>query len=302
MSRLAFLLLAFAGLLIGFNMTDAIASDLPLKLAFLGNSILYYNDCPRLMEQMIAESRKVEQNSCLRGGANLVSLLRDGNGMRSKFATPPARRSDGSYEIGAATVQELLESAPDIVIVNDHTQAPVREATRRASIKALVHDYMPLLGQATVVFLQTHAYRYPGIKDTEDLGDLDDFSDRLLAGYQEYQKVLEKHGVKTTVAPLGEAMRWLHHHRPQLWKQLYQPDHFHLSPSGTWLEACVLYCTILQSPPPPYRASWWKSSRRMQPEDEEPLPLPEANVAEELRQVACQICNVPIDASCEAKL
>ena len=39
-----------------------------ISVAFLGNSILYYNDCPRLVEQMLRQSyQNVVQDSCLVG-------------------------------------------------------------------------------------------------------------------------------------------------------------------------------------------------------------------------------------------
>ena len=48
-------------------------------VAFLGNSILYYNDTPRLVEAL--GSGSIAQDSCLRGGVTFAQLLRDGNGM-----------------------------------------------------------------------------------------------------------------------------------------------------------------------------------------------------------------------------
>ena len=47
-----------------------------IRIAFLGNSILYYNDCPRLVEKLLKERySNVVQNSCLRGGVTVSLCL-----------------------------------------------------------------------------------------------------------------------------------------------------------------------------------------------------------------------------------
>jgi hypothetical protein len=42
-----------------------------IRVAHIGNSIQYYNDCPRLLQQLLEErfQKFVVQDSCLRGGA-----------------------------------------------------------------------------------------------------------------------------------------------------------------------------------------------------------------------------------------
>jgi len=269
-----------------------------VHVAFVGNSIQYFNDCPRLLEQMLkTHFDEVVQDSCLRGGASLASLLNDGNGMQKKFATLPAERSDGSYDIGSATVELLLKDRCwDFVVMNDHTQGPTRTKSKELTKKAL-EQYAALLEQsrATTVFLQTAAYRVPNIKKTEDLGDFEEFSDRLQVGYHEYAAYMKTlhPDLATRVAPVGEAFRWLHRHKKALWETLYSWDDFHFSPSGTWLEACVLYCTMLHQQPPLYNPNWWNACRIMQPQGEKPMPLPTDSEALELRRVACLVCGVP---------
>jgi len=81
----------------------------PLRVAFIGNSYLYFNDVPRLFQALCGGEHHVQVQDCLRGGASLKTLLEKGNGMRNKFESPNAMRPDGSYDIGAPTVQELLK-------------------------------------------------------------------------------------------------------------------------------------------------------------------------------------------------
>lgn len=285
--------------------------DDKIRIAFLGNSMLYFNDCPRILEQMLRTlCQKVYQDSCLRGGSTLVSLFNKGNGMQVKFASQAALKTiDGNerkiHDIGAPTVQALLDvksadEAWDFVVLNDHTQSPARDTTRFASLQVLRDRYLPLLQKSpgvVVTLLQTPAYKFKNLRHTEDLGDFDSFTDRLASGYARYQQVLQREGMDCRVAPVGEAFRWLHHHHKDLWGKLYdQRDDFHPSPHGTWLEACVLYCTITQQAPPTYNASWWNACRRMQPPHQQAMPLPNALEAEELRQVACRVCNVAVDS------
>lgn len=361
-----------------------------IAIAFAGNSMLYYNDCPRLVEQMLRERsttkaiRSIHQDSCLRGGATLPSLWRQGNGMAQKFATPPAAvvvekpqrriieeeedgggssssivvgvgddsddsttatKDDGDdggerrqrkkeqhdsttnqhcyYDVGAETVEQLLRSRRcgwDFVVLNDYTQGPAREASRRQTERALREHYAPCLlknsssnndvSTTTVILIQTPAYRVPGIKDSADLGGFAAMTDRLAHGLRSYQAALRSAGiVHCRVAPVGEAYRYLHDTNRPLWHKLYHRDDFHPSPHGTWLQACVLFCTMRLSCfpplddedgreeeaaaailPPAYRPEWWERSRVMQPADEPPLPRPTAAEARELRRVACLVC------------
>ena len=149
-------------------------------VAFFGNSILYYNDTPRLIESLSGGS--VEQNSCLRGGVTFEQLLSKGNGMDVKFV---------SEDKGAPDVASLLSRSWHYVVMNDYTQAPAREESRRASVEVLKTQIAPLLEQCggTPVLLETWAYR-AHTKGSDDLGDHAEFTSRLQEGYREYAAAL----------------------------------------------------------------------------------------------------------------
>lgn len=270
-----------------------VASSLPLRIAFMGNSILYFNDCPRLLEQMIEVGHgPVKQDSCLRPSASLVSLWTDGNGMQDRFQSPAALLPDGvTFDIGSPSVSSLLSSDWDFVVMNDHTQSPVRTNAKEATKKALADHYVCRFGSSQVIFLQTAAYREPNINHSEYLRDFEEFESRLEIGYQEYVHHLNTLGISTTrVAPFGRAVWYLRHNDRQLWLKTYGSDGFHPSPHGTWLMACVLYCTLLRTPPPAYNADWWKKCRYF----EQPLlSLPSADEAQELSRIACIACKDP---------
>jgi hypothetical protein len=350
------------------NVTTQVDTAVPtlneVAIAFGGNSMLYFNDCPRLVQQMLQaassttpHSNVVVQDSCLRGGATLSSLWTNGNGMGTKFATSAAaiRTSNSNchgnhrrkakqpdkdddnegngdddynnddnectggsgervrYDVGSPTIRDMLSArtAWDWVVLNDYTQGPARQHSRLETIHVLEHRYAPLLLQtnvAMVILIQTPAYQHKNIKDSHDLGDFETFSNKLFNGVASYAQALEQwfsdHRETTTasmpsplvrVAPVGEAYRHLYRHNRSLWNKLYSWDHFHPSPHGTWLQACVLYLTMYPSNNvdtiPSYNASWWDRSRVMQPADEGPLPRPTAQEAEELRRVAGLVCH-----------
>lgn len=278
-----------------------------VRVAHIGNSIQYYNDCPRLLERMMKEyfgSNNVSQDSCLRGGASLVSIWTKGNGMANKFATPNAQRPDGTYDIGSPTVQDLLQSSDwDYVIMNDHTQSPARQESRDKTIQELVNNYLPALSTTdkypTVVFLMTAAYRKP-VKDADQLGSYDEFTEKLKQGYTAYQAVIPN----SMVAPVGLAFQHVRNHYPKrddtdfFWEMLYARDDFHPSPHGTLLEAFILFATIVGKAPPVYSPAWWDTARYMQPPEEEPLPLPTEQEGKILRSIACSICHVGINGTC----
>lgn len=285
-------------------------SNNTIKVAFVGNSILFFNDCPRLVQQMLETNfATVIQNSCLRGGASLVSLWKDGNGMHKVY-----RHADGSFhdDVGAPTVKALFEQDQwNFVILNDQTQAPCRQSTKQATKKILEEQYAALLeaSGACPIFLQTAAYREKGLEKSDDLGDFEEFSDRLQVGYREYAQFIRTQSSSSTallpcrVAPVGEAVRWLYRHDPALWQKVYAPDGFHFSPLGTWLEACVLYCTLIHEFPPDLDPAWWNNCRRVvrsnkvvvleEKDDDDALVYPTEEEASELRRVACLVCGVP---------
>jgi hypothetical protein len=262
-----------------------------IKVGFLGNSIQYFNDSPRLLEQMLQSRFKhVQQNSCLRGGATLRSLWLEGNGMRSKFTS-----KGGKEDIGAASVKALLTSQQwDYVVINDYTQGPARTKSRHHSLAALEELYVPLLAQsnATPVFLQTAAYRRP-TKGSDDLGSVYEFTKSLEEGYKSYATLLANllpGDQEPIVAPVGQAYLHLHQTDRRLWERLFYVDDHHPSPHGTWLQACVLYCTLTGEKPPHYDKNWWKQSRYMMPDVQ--LDVPNPIDAETLRQVAIETCGL----------
>lgn len=297
--RHIFQLLFLFGIMASALSTASPKKNTEIRVAFLGNSILYFNDCPRLLEQMLkTKYDKVVQDSCLRGGASLPSLWEEGNGMRNKFGrSDQAKMADGSSDIGAATVQDLLSQKSkkwDFVVMNDYTQAPARAENRESSIEVLQESYGPLLQSTTPVFLQTAAYRKEGANGSEDLGNVHEFTASVKEGYNLYAASLKKFCPDAKVAPVGDAFLHVHDKlSKELWNKLFYVDDFHPSPHGTWLEACVLYSTMTGEAPPVYSPQWFESARYMQQKDHT-CPLPSAEDAETLRQAAMCVSDIVV--------
>lgn len=281
------------------------------RVAFLGNSILYYNDCPRFLVNLgkgSAGGYVEHQDSCLRGGTNLSQLWESGNGMMSHgFKTEAAKTEDADrYDVGSNTVKDLLQGGGgakrwDYIVFNDHTQGPARLASRRATEDVLVEKYLPLIIQchATPIIIETCAYRLPGINDSKDLGSTNDFQQRVKEGVRSYLNALQARlpeAQRPRVAPVGEAFLYVHDDNRTLWERLFDPsDNFHPSPSGTFLQGCVIHRTMFGSSPPlPTRdediADLWKGARMMHNvKAGECRPLPSVPDAEYLWSVASRI-------------
>jgi hypothetical protein len=235
-----------------------------------------------MMEQCF---QQVHQDSCFKGGSNVTSLWELGNAMETKFNSSAALNEDGTYNIGQPTVEALLKKQNwDYIVINDHTQAPARDQRKQESLTTLQEKYLPLVRYSTVVFIMTWAYKEP-VKNSSDLGGFDHFTDLLWKGYQEYARLFPDERVR--IAPVGLAFQYVRRNLGEdFWKKLYAPDEFHPSPYGTWLEACVLYCTIVGEQSPLYDTNWWETSRYLHPE----MPFPTDDEADTLRDVAWCVC------------
>ena len=97
-----------------------------IRVAMIGNSLMYYNDLPRLLEAMSGGS--LSQDSCLHGSASFKSHLLYGNGMFVKWDTGNARIwnvYNSDYESAADAYQEYMESLysnDDVADGNDDAQ------------------------------------------------------------------------------------------------------------------------------------------------------------------------------------
>ena len=289
----------------------------PKSVAFLGNSILYFNDCPRMFKNL-AGSRVKHQDSCLRGGTNLSQLWEQGNGMKAHgFKTDAAKTGEKDddgvdlYDVGMPTVRQLLQTDVargetwDFVVINDHTQGPARNEPRRTTQEILVEKYLPLIRQnnAVPIIIETAAYRYEKIVNSDDLGTTHQFQRLVTDGVNSYVEALEaaSSACKPRVAPVGRAYLHLHENDHSLWEELFDSrDFFHPSPIGTFLQACVLHCTMFGCRPElpgteDEIASLWRDARVMHTyKNDKPRRLPTVDEAEALCSTAAKVCDLAV--------
>lgn len=253
------------------------------RVAFLGNSYLYFNDVPRVFQFLCKQDGEdVHIKDCLRGGSSFRTLLEKGNGMRQKFKTQPALRPDGSYDIGAPSVKALLEEDGGwhFVVMNSFSQEAAIPARREEGLKAL-QEMAPMIERARAcpVLLVTPAYR-AHTKGSEKIGSWEEFAWKQGHGYRRYARQLldecpdyvDDRGPR--LADVNAAFQLVRGEEPELWRELYYEDDFHPSALGSFLEACVIYCAIFgRAPPLPERvladpSQLFARSRRMLPPPE----------------------------------
>ena len=279
---------------------DAPSTSKPIHIAYAGNSMIYFHDTPRFFANLATKRRVASHDCCLRGGASLPSLFREGNGMRNKFRTLRESETD----IGSPTVSVMLSSRQyDFLIMNDYTQAPARIERREETLSSLQSDYLPLIRQcgATPVFIITPAYRKQ-VNNSTDLGSPESFTMKTQEGCEAYASVLDEllpDTQKCRIAPVGLAYLKIREENPEMWERLFHVDDFHPSPHGTFLQGCVLHWTLFGCGPAFLSGGnkgddavqvaidqLWRDARLMQPHHDEALPLPTMKEATYLAKVA----------------
>jgi hypothetical protein len=193
----------------------------------------------------------------------------------------------------------------DYVLINDNTRNPARGHTRNASLLTLLNHYVPWLRAtgSTPVFLWTHAYT---TKSTEErnmtgLDDVANFTSLTGVGYREYVQLLQQylpHNQQPRIAPVGLAFLTIYEEDPDLWKMLFHSDHIHASPSGTFLQGCVVYHTLTGRLPDLSLMQsdddvmgLWRLARMMQHAWELPNPFPTYEQTKYLYSVAERVVN-----------
>ena len=320
-----------------------VSQDDSISVAFIGNSFMFVNDLPRVLENF--SGRTMYQDSMLHGSLNFKSLLQKGNGMYEWWGNSTnAINEDGMRDFGACTVNQLLlgyddqlnnfdqyyyndgynpcfldeeylyystmmrrpsqdnESDDyvgglqwDFVVMNDQSMAPTSNNKKSQSAAVLESTYVPLFVEtkSTPILFMTWAYWRDDI-DMSGLVDVPTFTSLLWEGYQYYAQVLKKalpSNRKPRIAPVGLAFLMIWEENPSFWKNLFGEDKYHPSPRGTYLAACVIYCTIYNRLPPPstrFTTSVFSRSRSMQISgDVQPLPSEEEAIY--LRYIAKKI-------------
>jgi hypothetical protein len=297
------------------------AKTTTLRIGYLGNSIIFYNDCPHIVQQMLLESKiSNEQNTCVQGGATFLELFDNGCGVKSSSFFPSSytyQNTDDNqcYEQKVDHVKTFLNQFSndtnrsrndknhshhgyDYVVLNDQSQYPARIITRADSMWSLKKQYGPVWPEegAIPLLLQTPAYRVAGKGITFDLGDYDTFTQSLKDGYQQYQDVFNNKILTTSnnnskrkalIVPVGDAYQIIRNTNMELWERLYDHDDYHPSVYGTYLQACIIYRIVTQGKQdvPSFQKRWWENARHVIAAPQ----FPTSQEAKELVKVAIMV-------------
>lgn len=234
------------------------ASASTARVAFAGNSFTYYNDLPHLVESILSwrlgaaalTTRSAELDpsgwsapcvrvgACLRGGADLASLWREG-----------AREADAQFVGGTRDWHHsfpALLAAPggwDAVVLQDHSLGAT-PGRLGAGLRIIREHLAPLLAAMRprvplVVLYQTWAFPGDGVPKND--AALARFTRQVAEGYASYGAELRSFGLNVTIAKAGEALlRVRERGGDALWRRMFSPDNKHPSPAASYLNAALL--------------------------------------------------------------
>lgn len=182
-----------------------------LKVLFIGNSFTYSNDMPTMLFRILQAG--LAQRPLKIGQVTYPSL-------------PLALQ----WHYGVAP-EAIRKSGPwDFVIIQEQSVGPIRAPDDFAHYGSLFDAEIRKAGARTVL-LMTWA-------------DLDRNEDQKILT-QRYEELGRK--LQCLVAPAGTALFRAHNRFPKL--SLYQADHHHPGPMGSYLVACTIYGVLTKSNP-----------------------------------------------------
>ncbi|MCB9164093.1 MAG: hypothetical protein H6592_06625 [Flavobacteriales bacterium] len=201
----------------------AITTQAQTSVLFIGNSYVYSNDLPNTLRLLaLSLGDTITVTSSTPGGATFQS-----------------------HAVNATTINAINSGAWDFVVLQEQSQLgalPFEITTTEASagqLVELIHDNDPC---TMPVFYMTWGRR--------DGDDLNCASFPFMCTYTGMQQALTANyvalaeGNDAFTAPVGEAWRLVRDGHPEI--ELYVSDGSHPSPAGTYLAACVFYCTLFQ--------------------------------------------------------
>ncbi len=184
-----------------------------IKVLFIGNSFTYYNDLPAMTAELSAKA----------GTEILAESVTKGGWFLRKFADP-------EDEMG----QELRRVYPreewDYIVLQEQSLCPAANPEEfLASVEALRAFLKP---RKKFLMYQTWAYE-DGSEKLKNTGmEYGAMRDGLKAAYEEAAR-----RTGAACVPVGSAFSLCRDRYPAI--VLYREDHFHPSPEGTYLAACL---------------------------------------------------------------
>jgi hypothetical protein len=203
------------------------ASDKPIRILFIGNSLTYRNDLPAQIQALVAASYP------------------HGRPLRYESVTPPGRTLRQQWDEGKAT-PKIAEGGWDYVVLQEQSQIPFTDWNQMYRYARLFDREIKKVGARTVLYMT-----FP-LKSKFDDGDL----------LPEIYLTLGKE-LGAIVVPVDLA--WHEAARRDARIALYAPDNVHAAPSGTYLAACCFALTLWGAPARPFPATLLRADRGGRP-------------------------------------
>jgi hypothetical protein len=198
-----------------------------LRVLFLGNSHTFYNDMPQLATDLAASMGKT---------------------LSTQSNTPGGHTLNG-HSYNSTSLDMIAAAEWDHVILQEQSQIPViehwREQWMRPAIQSL-DSAITHAGASTILFM---------IWGKEE-GGAQCISDYCSPDYRDFFEMQSDISTifydladeeQVEVAPIGDAWALALEANPQL--SLWNPDHSHPSLEGSYLGACVLFCSLFGESP-----------------------------------------------------
>jgi len=211
-----------------FSVSAKRQSDDSLRILWVGNSYTYFNDLPKMVQDLAASKHvKLATTRCLKGGERFAGHLKN-----------------------EKLLHLLSEGGWDYVVLQEQSSLPAQSTKEVLEevypyahrLDSLIHKGSP---EAHVIFYQTWGHKYGNTNNEKTNYPYDDFylgmQHRIITTYLEmtYQN-------KAWCAPVGMAWLKIRQEHPEY--VLYNADCSHPSPLGSYLAANVIFTTIYQKP------------------------------------------------------
>lgn len=181
-----------------------------LKVLFIGNSYTYYNELPKLVQNLARtaqEARKFETEMVTVGGATLEQLWQQGK-----------------------AVSKIKNGKWDYVVLQEQSTLPITNPKLMYEYARLFNEEIKKINAQTVFYLTWARQNRP--ETQQALND-------------SYMTIAQE--LKAIVAPVGIVWQKIQEQNQNL--MLYELDNSHPSPIGSYVAACVFYATIYGKSP-----------------------------------------------------
>ena len=187
--------------------SSQITQQQTIRVLFIGNSYIYVNDLPWLIQQLAEsakETKRLETEMVVVGGSTLKSHWKRGKALR------------------------LLKAKQwDYVVLQEQSTLPITNPKEMYKYASLFDAEIKRVNSQTVFYLTWAKQNQP---ETQQI---------LTDSYMTIARELQ-----AKVVPVGIAWQKVQEANPKL--NLYNPDQSHPSPIGSYLAACVFYKTFYQ--------------------------------------------------------